>query len=249
MVLDVNAAFESEVRLFEDDPNVGPTRSRPGRGAMMGDIVQSDADTLELTIEAHASAPIERLEIRNGLEVLETWRPFADATLGRRIRLIWEGSEYRGRGRQTIWDGGCTLDGNSVVRFSPINMWNLDKKIVQTAPGTLAWAALTTGGFGGFDAWLAEAHSGTLRIDTPLVKCEVPIADIGREDLVFNAGGIGRAIRLFRLPDENPERRLHLTRRIRLKPDGDNALYVRLTQEDGHLIWSSPIYVFRDKPA
>jgi hypothetical protein len=249
MVLDVNAAFESEARLYDDDPNVGPTRDRPGRHAMMGDIVQSDADTVELTIEAHASAPIERLEIRNGLDVLETWRPFDDAALGRRVRVIWEGSEYRGRGRQTIWDGSCTLEGNSVARFSPINMWNLDKKIVQTAPDKLSWTALTTGGFGGFDAWLADAHSGTLRIDTPLVKCEVPIADIGREDLAFNAGGIGRAIRLFRLPDDNPERRLRLTRRIRLKAAGDNALYVRLTQEDGHLIWSSPIYVFRDKPA
>lgn len=249
MVLNVNAAFESEARLYDDDPNVGPTRDRPGRRAMMGDIVQSDADTVELTIEAHASAPIERLEIRNGLDVLETWRPFDDAALGRRIRVIWEGSEYRGRGRQTVWDGGCTLEGNSVERFSPINMWNLDKKIVQTAPGALSWTALTTGGFGGFDAWLADPRSGTLRIDTPLVKAEVPIADIGRDDLVFSAGGIGRAIRLFRLPDANPEHRLRLTRRIRLKPQGDNALYVRLTQEDGHLIWSSPIYVFRDKPA
>ena len=247
MVLDVNAAFDSDARLYDDDPNVCPTRDRTGRRAMMGDIVQSDAETAELTIEAHASAPIERLEIRNGLDVLETWRPFDDAALGRRIRVIWEGSEYRGRGRQTVWDGGCTLTGNSVVRFSPINMWNLDKTIVQTAPNALSWAALTTGGFGGFDAWLADPRSGTLRIDTALVKCEVPIADIGREDLVFKAGGIGRAIRLFRLPDDNSEHRLHLKRRVKLKAQGDNALYVRLTQEDGHLIWSSPIYVFRGR--
>lgn len=246
MVLDVNAAFEAEARLYDDDPNVGPTRERLGRRAMMGDIVQSDADTVELTIEAHGSAPIERLEIRNGLDVLETWRPFDDAALGRRVRVIWEGSEYRGRGRQTVWDGGCTLEGNSVVRFSPINMWNLDKKIVQTEPNALSWTALTTGGFGGFDAWLADPRSGRLRIDTPLVKCDVPIADIGRDDLVFAAGGIARAIRLFRLPNANTEHRVRLTRRVKLKAQGDNALYVRLTQEDGHLIWSSPIYVFRE---
>lgn len=246
MVLDVNAAFEAEARLYDDDPNVGPTRERLGRRAMMGDIVQSDADTVELTIEAHGSAPIERLEIRNGLDVLETWRPFDDAALGRRVRVIWEGSEYRGRGRQTVWDGGCTLEGNSVVRFSPINMWNLDKKIVKTEPNALSWTALTTGGFGGFDAWLADPRSGRLRIDTPLVKCDVPIADIGRDDLVFAAGGIARAIRLFRLPNANTEHRVRLTRRVKLKAQGDNALYVRLTQEDGHLIWSSPIYVFRE---
>jgi hypothetical protein len=84
-----------------------------------------------------------------------------------------------------------------------------------------------------------------LQIDTPLVKCELAIADIGLEDGAFEAGGIGRRIRVFRLPDQNPCRRLQLNRRIPLKTVGDNALYVRLTQEDGHLIWSSPIYVFR----
>ena len=245
MVLDVRAAFDSEAMLYADDPNLGAAQHTRGREAMMGDIVQSTDAAVEFTIEAQASAPIERLEIRNGLEVLETWRPYDEAALGRRIRVIWEGSEYRGRGRQTIWDGGCTLDGNSFERFAPINMWNLDRKIEQTGPGALSWTALTTGGFGGFDAWLTDPRAGTLRIDTPLVKCEIAVADIGREDMVFDAGGIRRRIRVFRLPDENPYREVKLSRRIALRPAGDNALYVCLTQEDGHLIWSSPIYVFR----
>ena len=187
-----------------------------------------------------------RLEIRNGLKLLETWRPYEEAALGRRIRVIWEGSEYRGRGRQTIWDGSCMLGGNSFERIAPINMWNLDKTIEQTGSGALSWTALTTGGFGGFDAWLADPQAGTLRIDTALVKCEIAVADIGREDLVFDAGGIRRRIRVFRLPDDNDHRRVELSRRIKLDTTGDNALYVCLTQEDGHLIWSSPIYVFRD---
>jgi hypothetical protein len=39
--------------------------------------------------------------------------------------------------------------------------------------------------------------------------------------------------------------RMQLGRRIRLQDARDNALYVCITQEDGHLIWSSPIYLFR----
>jgi hypothetical protein len=245
MLLDVRAEFSTEAQLFASDPNLGPTSWTPTRTAMMGDILRSDDAAVEFAVEAMASAPIERIEIRNGLEVLETWRPFDEAALGHRIRVIWEGSEYRGRGRQTIWDGSCTLDGNIFERISPINLWNLDKKLVQTGPGSLVWSALTTGGFGGFDAWLAEPRAGVLRIDTPLVKGELAIADIGLEDRAFEAGGIGRRIRVFRLPDENPHRRLRLTQCIPLRTRGDNALYVCLTQEDGHLIWSSPIYVFR----
>jgi Protein of unknown function (DUF3604) len=244
MVLETRASFDSEAKLYADDPNLGAAMHTSVRQAMMGDIVQSSDKTVAFSIDAHASAPIERLEIRNGLDVLETWRPYDDAALGRRIRVIWEGSEYRGRGRQTIWDGGCTLDGNSFERIAPINMWNLDKKIEQTGPGTLSWNALTTGGFGGFDAWLADPRAGRLRIDTALVKCDIAVADIGRDDLVFDAGGIKRRIRIFRLPEENTHRRVLLSRRIELKTKGDNALYVCLTQEDGHLIWSSPIYIF-----
>jgi Protein of unknown function (DUF3604) len=245
LVLDVRAEFDGDARLFADDPQLGPTTSTEVRRAMMGDILRSEDDSVEFTIEAVASAPIERLEIRSGLDILETWRPYDAASLGRRIRIIWEGSEYRGRGRQTIWDGGCTLRGNQFERIAPINLWNLDKKLTQTGPASLAWEALTTGGFGGFDAWLADSRSGTLRIDTALVKCEIAIGDIGADDLVFDAGGIRRRIRVFRLPNENPQRRLHLSRHIPLKTSGDNAFYVCLTQEDGHLAWSSPIYVFR----
>lgn len=245
MLLDVQAHFDTVAQRHETDPNLGPGETTPVRSAIMGDIVQCGDEGLELRVNVVASAPIERIEIRNRLTVLETWRPYTEAELGRRIRVIWEGSEYRGRGRQTVWDGGCQLTGNRFERIVPINQWNLDKQIVQTDPTSLQWSALTTGGFGGFDAWLADPHAGVLRIDTPLVKCEINIADIGRDDQVFEAGGIRRQIRVFRLPDENPHQQAQLSRRIALQADHDNALYVCLTQEDGHLVWSSPIYVIR----
>ncbi|MDH3473723.1 MAG: DUF3604 domain-containing protein, partial [Rhodospirillales bacterium] len=245
MVLEARAIFERPAERFDDDPNLGPAGSHATTEAMMGDILRSADREVSFLIDAHGAAPIERIEIRNGLQTLETYRPYGATDLGRRIRVVWEGSEYRGRGRETIWDGGAVLEGNSFERLSPINRYNLDKRFEQTASNRLEWTALTTGGFGGFDAWLTEPEAGRLRIDTALVQAEIPIADIGLDDLVFEAGGIGRRIRVFRLPDENPHQRVTLERRIPLADDRDNALYICLTQEDGHLVWSSPIYVFR----
>ena len=245
MFLDTAARFDADAELFEDDPNLGPTTSRPARRAMMGDILRSADAEVIFDVDMAASAPIERVDIRNGLETLETFRPFADADLGRRIRVIWEGSEYRGRGRQTIWDGGARLDGNRFERAAPINYYNLDKIFEPVGDDALRWTALTTGGFGGFDAWLEDPKAGVLEIDTPLVQCKIPVAEIGREDTTFDAGGIQRRIRVFRMPDENPHTRITLERRITLRADRDNALYVRVLQEDGHIVWSSPIYVFR----
>jgi hypothetical protein len=242
-ILDTAVRFDRDADLYADDPNMGGTVAARVRHAMMGDILRTDAAEVTFVAEVVGSAPLERLELRDRMTVLETVRPFGAADLGARIRVIWEGSEYRGRGRQTIWDGSATLAGNAVERIAPINLWNLDKALVRRSPTRLEWQALTTGGFGGFDAWLADASAGTLTIDTALVKATIEIATIGLEDRVFDAGGIGRRIRVFRLPDVNPARALRVERRVRRAVAGDTALYVCATQEDGHLLWSSPIYL------
>ncbi|MBV8168935.1 MAG: DUF3604 domain-containing protein, partial [Alphaproteobacteria bacterium] len=244
-VLDVAVLFGREAKRYGDDPQMGGTVAGTTRRAMMGDILATDEDAVTVVVDLVGSAPIERLELRNRMDVLETVRPYGAEKLGRRIRVIWEGSEYRGRGRQTVWDGSATFEGNGVARIAPINLWNLDKELKQRSAKRLEWQALTTGGFGGFDAWLDEPRAGTLTIDTALVKATIDIASIGLEDQVFEAGGIKRRIRVFRLPDENPARALRLERRVSRRAVGDDALYVCATQEDGHLIWSSPIYLIR----
>jgi len=36
-----------------------------------------------------------------------------------------------------------------------------------------------------------------------------------------------------------------LRRRVKVRAQGDTRLYVRVQQEDGHRLWTSPIYLFR----
>ena len=192
------------------------------------------------------SAPLERIDIFDGLDHLETVRPYSAKDLGSRVRLVYEGAEYRGRARTTTWDGTMSLEGNSIVRASIINNWNLDRGIVQQAPQTLAWKAVTTGNYGAIDLWLAVPSEGHLSFRTAPVSGETAIAGLGIEPCNFPAGGLERVVRLQRLPDTMKERRVTLKRRIKVRPRGDTRLYVRAQQEDGHRMWSSPIYLFQD---
>ena len=106
--------------------------------------------------------------------------------------------------------------------------------------------SLTTGNFAGFDVWLKDAWGGTLQIETPLVQCGVPLEEIGLEDEMFDKSGIlPRFLKIFRLPEENPHRKMSFSRNIDLKDDRDNAIFIRLTQEDGTRAWTSPVYVCR----
>ncbi|HQZ08368.1 MAG TPA: DUF3604 domain-containing protein [Burkholderiaceae bacterium] len=244
--LDTRVCFDTPAQLYSDDPNMGGTVVGPVHTARMGDILRSADDEITLSIDVSAGAAIERIEIRNRMQILETWRPYTQEQLGRRIRIIWEGSEYRGRGRQSVWDGSATLSGNSYEAVAPINLWNIDKPLRQDCAQQLSWSALTTGGFGGADILLADAKAGLLKIDTGLVKADIAIADIGLQDRVLpTGGGIARQMRVFRLPDDNPATSARFERRIRRSHLAEDALYVCITLADGHRIWSSPTYLMR----
>lgn len=243
MFLATQVHFTNPAKLYADDPNLGKAGFTESKVAMMGDILGSGDRRVDFKVECHASAPIERIEIRNGLTTLETYRPYSEDPLGNRIRIVWEGSEYRGRGRETIWDGSATLTENAFINFYPINRYNLDKKFDQVTASHIEWEALTTGGLGGFDAILESRNQGVLIIHTELLTVDIPIKDIGLDDLIFDAGGINRRIRVFRMPENNPYQEAEFTRSVDINPARDNPLYVCITQEDGHLIWSSPTYV------
>ena len=243
--LDVRAALPSGGELFDEDPNAFPdTGSQTVDEVMMGDIVRVSGDKVTLRVEASAQNPIERIEIRNGMEVLETVRGFSVDDLGERIRVVWSGAEYRGRGRETNWKGRASFGGASIRRLAKINAWNLERKLEQHGRDTVVFDAITTGNFGGFDAWL-DGEGGDLHVVTNLGEMRVPLSEVGMEDVTMEAGGLERKIRAFRLPKENPHRMISTEIDVPLNVTGDNPLWVCVTTEDGFQAWSSPIYAFR----
>ncbi len=246
MIIDLTASFETSGTLYHDDPALFDTKGVSTKTAMMGDIVQLPEGDINLSVSVTTSSPIIRIDIFNGLELVETVRPYAEAELGSRIRLHWEGAEYRGRFREVIWDGSVEVTGNTIQSSQPVNFLNRDKTLDQNGDNTLNWRALTTGNFGGADMQLSDPTSGSLSIKTPLVETEVNIADIGYEDTVFDASGeLPRFMKLYRLPDINPHLSFSFDQTIAIKPEGDNPIYIRVEQEDGTRAWTSPIYVYR----
>lgn len=246
MIIDMLGNFSEAGKLYHDDPALFDTaKVKSATEALMGDIVHLPSGEMELNVSVETTSPIERVDIFNGVDLIETVRPYGEDDLGERIRVHWEGAEYRGRFREVIWDGSAEVSGNTVVSSAPLNFLNRDKTLHRDG-NTLSWNALTTGNFGGFDITLKDGQNGTLRLDTPLVKFEKAISEIGLEDTIFDeSGDLPRFVKVFRLPTENNHRSLTFTRRISLKDAGDNPIYIRLTQEDGTRAWTSPIYVYR----
>ena len=243
LYLDVEARLDTGAQRFDEDPAFGPTGSHPVKSVQMGDIATTTDGQATLACEVLGSAPVERVTVFKGNRPVAIMRGYGESDLGRRIRVVWEGAEYRGRSREVYWRGKCSILGNRIERIRSFNFFNVDKPLWLRDDGReVAFDSVTTGNFAGFDAWISESDGGDLTFDSSEGRFSVPISRIGLDDHVFDAGGLGKKVRIFRLPDEIESWQLAFETRVELDPGVDNPLYVRVTQEDGHQAWSSPIY-------
>jgi hypothetical protein len=244
LFLDVRGTFERDVTGFSEDPQLGPAQEFALREALMGDIVRPAGVPMKLSVEAIGTVPLERIDVLHGTRVVQSARPFAAGDLGRRVRVRWQGAEYRGRGRETVWQGKLSVTGNRIARFAPVNFLNPERKVEEVNAGAaLAWTSVTTGNLAGIDLWLADARAGALRIETNVVSGEVDLARLADDTIAFDGGGLGRGLSVYRLPEADWSRRLTLEHQVAFAGGADLPVYVRVTQADGHQAWSSPIYL------
>ena len=249
MHMQVEAKFNQPATLYLRDPNCYENpETQAATSVMMGDIVQSNDNHAELDIHVNAHAPIEKIEVRNGSEVVKTLRPYVSdkAKDSARIRVLWSGAEYRGRGRQTNWTGRARFNGCTITRVQKINAWNHERRLEQSGSDTIEWDAMTTGNYGGFDVWLAVNQSDSsvdLISNHGALNAETLVLDA--EGVQLDAGGLERQINVYRLPESLSQTELKETVEIPLHKNGDNPLWICAYTEDGFQAWSSPIFVFK----
>ncbi|MBU2534010.1 MAG: DUF3604 domain-containing protein [Alphaproteobacteria bacterium] len=245
MYLDVAVTTASDATVFLENPPGRGGATETTRRLMMGDVARVTDREAMLAVEVVGSAPIERLDVFRGRELMATVRPYSQDELGRRIRVTMEGAEYRGRARTTTWDGSLSIDGNRIERAEMFNNWNLDRGIRSASDEVIRWKAVTTGNTTGVDVWLGDASAGEIAIETPHVSARIPVDDIGMEDMVFDGGGLERMLKVYRLPDAPGEKRMRGEFTVPLLDEGDTPIFIRITQADGHKAWSTPVYLFR----
>jgi len=214
--------------------------------AIMGDIVSAKNETPHLSLDVTGSGPIETIELRNGSDLVERFYPYTSKELGRRIKIIWSGAEVRGRARAVNWDGFLKVAGNSIESVTPINFWNADRQPQLTQKNKIEWNSITTGGFSGVILKLKHSNRGSIELQTAQRNIKCAIQSIGRSPKTSRCGGLAKQIEIRRLPDNQKTNHHSLSLPLKNLRKGDNPIYIRMVQEDGHMAWSSPIYLTKD---
>ncbi len=209
--------------------------------AIMGDAVRA-ARSDRLKVSVVGTAPVERVELYNGKRRFATRFP---ETAGARpaVKLLWAGSEVRGRARLVSWDGELKASGR-IRRFETVNFLNPEKRVRRAGPGRLCWEGVTTGGAQGVILHL-EGPAGNIDFRTGRKSVKIGVAALTRRPRVWRAGGLDARVEAYLTPAGGGPGVLEFEVPLKNLKRGDNPIFVKVVQRDGHLAWSSPIYVLK----
>lgn len=244
-------------KLHLKDPSLyseGELITEPCKNVQIGDIVEitrkKDEIQLKLIIKIEANSPIERIEVYNGLDLLKTIHPYLLAESDEdfeKIRVIWEGAEFRARRRNANWNGKAIFKENEIKWFQSFNFWNVDASLIQVSTNELTWNTMTSGNFQGFDVILKEKGKGMLLFESSQVSFELPLSKISAKDTIYEGGGVGKRVRVFKIPEKNPHLSFKHIEVIPLSPSRskEDRIYLKIYLESGHAAWTSPMYFFK----
>ena len=90
-LITLDVEFPDGGTKFHDDPRHGRDRGILAKNAVMGDIVHLPSGKMSIKVDIRASVPIERVDIFNGLDLVETIRPYRRKILVRVFVLYGKG--------------------------------------------------------------------------------------------------------------------------------------------------------------
>lgn len=151
----------------------------------------------------------------------------------------------RGRGRRVTWDGHIRLEGVQLKAVEAFAFDALTDGIIDWNSGGVEFRSRTVGDRDGVDLWLDQAASGNLYLESRLGSCAVPLEDLhgAKTRQVFDLGGLGLGICVERYPEHLVDLSLTLDCEVHPPADRSTPYLVKAVQSDGHMAWSSPIYI------
>ena len=222
-------------------------------GAAMGSEIHSDGSP-EVAFQVEGTSAIERIELLCGTKVVQTWQ-VADydsanhdsANHGTLLRLLWGGTERKGTARlqQVKWDGSLSVSNGEVELIDTVNVQSFADSVEATGPTSIRWRNATAGNTTGIVVRVHGGNAARLHFQSEPVTWDIGLNQICETEHVFEAGGVGRFVKIGPAPRTDGLRQYHASWVDPNPQDGVVPYWLRVVQVDQALAWSSPVYVQR----
>lgn len=209
--------------------------------AMFGDEAKV-SDQVVVKITALGTFPVDRIEVYDKAKLLKTFYPPLSKTDGKKtIKLVWSGANTKGRRRSFAWTGEIDIAGNTVISHTEINLFNTSSLLRNGSK--IIWNGVTTGGAQGVILNLANS-AGNIRGNVNGRQLNIGVSELGQSPVRFDMGGLDARLEINTTETTDIPGNFEMELPLKLTK-GDHAVFVKVIQKDGHMAWSSPLFLSR----
>ena len=218
-------------------------------GQPLGSELQTSAPpTVRFRVDG--TRPIERVDLFRGVEVIQSWSvspPVASTGEATELRILWGGTERKGTARlqRVKWDGGVSVSNGTIELVEPINFQSTEDRATAASSTQIDWACQTAGNASGVLVRVHGDDSTELTFVTGPATFTVKLADVRDSDHRVEAGGVNRFAQIGPPPNASGSQSFEQEFVDTEPVEGEFPYWIRVTQIDQSLAWSSPVYVTR----
>lgn len=213
-------------------------------GHLMGDLYQTSAPPL-IVANVVGTAPLESVEVWRDLDLVHE-AIAASPPAEDRVRLQWSGARVKGRNRHTSWNGRATVEGGRILGVREIAFDSPGQGVKAWDRSFVEWISTTSGDHDALELRIEGADSARICVETPLITLAFAVAQLRAGPVVRDCGGVDQRFVAALAPSEPGPRIAEVTWTDPRPKRGRSAYWLRVTQSDGEMAWSSPIYVELD---
>ena len=210
---------------------------------MMGDKFQCKGAPV-IDVQVVGTDEIMDVEIKRGADTIYSYeanQPIMDG----KVKVQWSGVRVRSRNKKTVWDGNLAVKNGSIKSVAKYAFDQPDEDVSQISNQLVTWKSATSGDIDGFVMDLIYEEDTELLFSSPAGCFHATMKDVKKRSLTKEVGGVNQKI-TFGLARECNEKAVNVQFTDKEYQKGVNAYWVKVTQKDGHMAWSSPMYIMGD---
>lgn len=210
---------------------------------IMGDSLKVKNEKIKFKVECVGTGTVERIEIWNKDRVVHRNYPEFEGK-GGCIKIIWKGSRARGRAREAIWNGELKIGkDNKFEKIEKINFYNDNHRVIFSKNKRLvSWNGSTTGGVQGLILGL-KSSKGFLSLNLNERLFCFKIDEISQKPRTYTMGGLDLGLEIYKTLESDRGNGMKFEFEVDKINKGENPFFVKVIQRNGHIAWSSPIYL------
>ena len=217
----------------------------------MGSEIQIDDDP-QVTFSVEGTNAIERVELLRGTEVVHMWQVARfdsdDADIdddGILLRVLWGGTERKGTARlqRVQWDGSLSVANGELELVEAINVQSFADHVESVGKERVEWTNATAGNATGIVVRVRGDQATVLSFHSEHTQFDVKLSDVRGKEHTVDAGGVDRFVKIGPAPRTDGRRQFDASWIDTTSLPGVVPYWLRVTQVDQAMAWSSPVYV------